>query len=191
LTSKQDWPPALQGDQFAPDRKEYQDAVDQALKEDTAGEISAPTIQRVQAAAQRLRNKFEVKPPADRELRIPAENYLKALLGMSRMLEKPEVDKVLAELKKVKTTSLGNLISFMHIFNLRFGVADTPEAQQVYTELYPIMASYRDRILKDVEPDTATAARASKKQPTDFFQDMSLNHAAGKPVPPPPAPRTP
>ncbi|MDR3637695.1 MAG: hypothetical protein P4L84_28065 [Isosphaeraceae bacterium] len=191
LTAKQDWPLALQGPEFAPDRKAYQDAIAQALKEDTDGEISLPTIEKVKTAAERIRGKFEANPPDDRELRNPAENYLKALLGMSRMLEKPEIDKVLAELKKVQTTTLGNLLSFMHIFNLRFGVADSPKSQQVYTELYPIMAAYRDRVLKGVDLGSSKTAGGSKKQPTDFFEGMSLNHAAGKPVPAPPAPGTP
>lgn len=190
LSSKEDWPIALQGKEFAADRKAYQDAVAEALKEDTEGDLSPATIDKVQDAAQAIRARFEVNPPKDRELRIPAENYIKALLGMSRMLEKPEIDKIIGELNKVKDTSLGTLLSFMHVFNLRFGVAKSEKAQEVYTQLFPKMTAFRDRVLEQPGgTEVAKAGDSSKKHPTEFFGTMSLDHAEGKPVPPPPAPK--
>lgn len=189
LTGKEGWPAALQGDDFAADRKDYQDAVAQALKEDTEGEISAQTIQRVKVAAQRIRAKFEAHPPTDREQRVAAQNYIKALSGMSRMLEKPEIDKILAELKDVKTTTLGTLLSFMHIFNVRFGVADSPKAEKVYEELYPMMAGFRDKILKDTDMVASKTQPDTGKAPTDFFGGVPDDN--GKPTPKPPAPNAP
>ena len=65
-------------------------------------------------------------------------NYLKGLAGLSRMLEKPNLDGVLAELEKVKDTTVGNLVAFMHAYNLRFDPATTPKERSVYQELYPL-----------------------------------------------------
>lgn len=172
LTAKDGWPIGLSGKRFAPERAAYETAVAQALKEDMEGDIALPTIQKVRDAASRLRAKFEKSPPRDRDARLEAETYLKALVGMSRMLGKPSVNHLLAELEKAKTTSLGSLLAFMHTYNLRFGVANTPEARAVYEQLYPMMASQRDRIVKEAGISDSTPPM--KGRPTDFFQGIHL-----------------
>ena len=153
----------------------YQNAVAQALQEDTEGDIALPTIQKVRDAASRLRAKFEKSPPRRPRHALEAENYLKALIGMSRMLGKPNVDRLLAELEKVKTTSLGSLLAFMHTYNLRFGVANTPEARTVYEQLYPMMAAQRDRVLKEADGAENQPATFREDAPTGFFQGMHLD----------------
>jgi len=86
---------------------------------------------------------------------------------MARMLEKPKVDKILAELEKVKETSLGSLLAFMHAYNLRFGPATTDDQATVYKNLYPIMADARDKTLKDegVADGDAPVARGRPSPP--------------------------
>ena len=49
----------------------------------------------------------------------------------------------------VKTTTLGNLIAFMHVYNLRFGAATTPHQKLIYDQLYPMLDDVRDRITKE------------------------------------------
>jgi len=101
------------------------------------------------------------------------------------MLGKPNVDKVIAELDKVKSTTLGSLLGFMHTFNLRFGPATTPRQRAIYEELYPMMASHRDRVLKESglaennPPKTQTPPPPASKRPTDFFQGMHLDNLEG------------
>ena len=80
-----------------------------------------------------------------------AANYIKALVAMSRMLQKPDVDKILAELDKVKETSLGSLLAFMHAYNLRFAPAKNAAQAAIYSSLYPPMAAARDRILASLK----------------------------------------
>src|SRR5205807_2464730 len=121
LTGEGDWPAALRGETFAAERKAYQDAVDKAVKADEEGTLSSQTRQDVLQAGNRLRAKLEANKPPDKARYVEAVNYIKALIAMSRMLTKPEVDKILAELDKVKETSLGSLLAFMHAYNLRFG----------------------------------------------------------------------
>ncbi len=139
-------------------------------------------VQTVQAAASALRRKLEAAPPTDRLQFSEAENYVKALIGMSRMLEKPQVDQVLAELEKTKSksTTLGSLIAFMHNYNLRFGVAQSPEARAVYQNLYPMLTTARDRMMKEAAGGDNAQASNLKGKPTDFFQGMHLDHLEGK-----------
>src|SRR5260370_38241796 len=93
------------------------------------------------------RDKLEANKPADPRLYVEAINYIKALMGMARMLEKPQVEKLLAELDSVKGTTLGSLLGFMHTYNLRFAPATTPGQRTFYESLYTRLAGARDRRL--------------------------------------------
>jgi len=182
LTGESGWPVALQGPTFAAERKAYQDAVAKALKEDEEGDLSSQTLQGINAAASRLRGKLEANRPADKVEYVDAVNYIKGLIGMARMLEKPQVDKVLAELDTVKETSLGSLLGFMQTYNLRFGPATTDDQRAVYERLYPLLDEARDKVLEEAKAagvgaaGTPPLARDTKSSPTDFFQGMHLEH---------------
>ena len=63
---------------------------------------------------------------------------MKTLAGLVRMLEKPDTKAALDQLRMVKTTTLGNLIAFMHVYNLRFGAATTPHQQVHLRPALPI-----------------------------------------------------
>ena len=78
--------------------------------------------------------------------RAEADNFLKALYGLTKMLKTPSVDQFLVGLNKLSTTTLGHLITFMHTFNLRFGAAKTPEQEAAYDQLYPILVALRDQV---------------------------------------------
>ncbi len=196
LTGPKAWPDALQGEFFAPERKAVEDAIDAAVKEDEEGTLSPTTIDRVYDAASRLTAKLKANPPDDKVKLNQAQGYIKTLLGMARMLQKPEVGKVLAELDSVKETTLGSLLGFMHAYNLRFGPASNAEQRAVYVSLYPMLDEARDKMTKDLEPskDGNTLARSNPKVPTDFFQGMKLEHLeprSSRSVPPPPPPARP
>ena len=136
-------------------------------------------------AANAIREKYEASPPKDRELYIPAQTYIKAIVGMSQMLERPDVDKVIGELEKLKKTTLSNLLAFMHTFNLRFGVATTPEAQEIYqSQLFPAMAALRDRVVQEAGPVGGQLGGNNVGSPIDVFQGMTFNQAVGQPLSP-------
>jgi hypothetical protein len=179
LSGEGSWPPALQGNAFAEGRKAYQEAISRAVKEDEEGTLSSRTLDEVNAATTKLRTKLE----ASRATVTPKEygeaaTYIKALAAMSKMLQKPQVDKILAELDGVKETSLGSLLAFMHAYNLRFGPATTDAQRAVYSNLYPMMDEARDKILTDAENAKAGAppARADSRHPVDFFSGLHLEH---------------
>jgi len=180
LTGEGGWPLGLQGETFAPERKAYQDAIARAVKEDEDGNLAPGTLQGVTDATNKLRAKLEANKPAEKAQYVQAINYIKTLFGMARMLEKPQVDKIISELDMVKETSLGSLLGFMHTYNLRFGPAKTPEQITVYRSLYPIMDEARDRTLKEAGDAAGNTplTRSDNRAASDFYQGMHLEHLA-------------
>ena len=201
LTDPKSWPAPLRSDAFKAEREAYQKAVDDALAEDKEGGSLRPaTVAKVREAVSDLYRKVESTIPKTRQPdHLQAMNYLKGLAGLSRMLEKPNVEAVLGELEKIENTTIGNLAAFMHSYNLRFAPATTPRQVAAYRELYPVMASQRDKILgKPGEEQANSAPNAPVEDPTAIFNGLDPNHlhprrpASPAPVQPPtPAPATP
>jgi hypothetical protein len=105
------------------------------------------------------------------------------------MLERPNVEGVLAELEKVQTTTIGNVVAFMHSYNLRFDPATTPKQRSVYQELYPMLAEARDKMLgKPGNPVAANTPPPPVENPTALFQGMDPNHLNPPPRPDPAKP---
>jgi hypothetical protein len=157
LTDEKSWPASLRDSKFDAERQAYTKAVADALEEDKNGELSKATVQQVRDKINVLyRRVGEVIPATKQPDHLEAMNYLKGLAGFTRMLEKPKVEQVLAELSKIDQTSVGNLIAFMHAYNLRFGAADTPAQKKAYLQLYPLLVSTRDQLVG--KPTEATAA---------------------------------
>ena len=134
LTDPKSWPAPLRAEAFQAEREAYQKAVDEALAEDKDdGTLKPETVAKVRESVGQLYKKVDQSIPKTKQPdHLQAMNYLKGLAGLSRMLEKPNVDKVLAQLEKVENTTLGNLIAFMHSYNLRFAPATTPQQSAVY-----------------------------------------------------------
>jgi hypothetical protein len=179
LAAKETWPLGLQGEKFAAEREAYQAAVAKVVKEDEEGQISPQSLTDLRGVISKLRAKLAANKPANRTELVQADNYVKALVGMARMLENPQTEKVIAELAKVEKTSLGSLLGFMHTYNLRFGAATTPQQRAVYEALYPLMAEHRDKVVKPSDGPSSAAAQA-RSHPTDFFQGMHLDYLEGK-----------
>ena len=188
LTDPEDWPLPLRSDVFKAEREAFQKAVDDALAEDKDGGTLKPeTIAKVRDAVARLYRKVgDTIPKTKQPDHLQATNYLKGLAGLAKTLEKPNVEKLLSELEKVKTTSVGNLVNFMHAYNLRFAPATTAKQRAVYHDLYPLMASSRNKLTGQEQPaDNANqpvAANADTNQPPPpptavfhGFKDTHLN----------------
>ncbi len=116
---------------------------------------------------------------------------MKTLAGLVRMLGMPDTKDAFDELKKVKSTSVGNLLAFMQTFNLRFGPATKPREKMLYNRLYPVLDETRDRIREALgtKPDTTTTARANPSDVVEAFSkltDEQLRGKKGAPEPPKP-----
>jgi hypothetical protein len=59
------------------------------------------------------------------------------------MLETPAIDVLLAGVEERPDTTLGDLLTFMKVFHLRFGVAQSPRQKEVYNAIYPLLVQLR------------------------------------------------
>ena len=121
-----EWPAALDVPRFADDKKEFEAISDQARKEDEDGEISSDTITRAKGLVARMRAKLAEEPLGSSRDTLAAERFLKTLAGLVKLLEKPDTKEVLDQLRKVPNTTVGSLLGFMHLYNLRFGAPRRP-----------------------------------------------------------------
>ncbi len=155
------------------------------MKEIEDGDITPTTLKQVRDSLAVLRAKFEANRPPDPAQYGESVAYIKSLLGLTRLLSHPDVDRILAELETTKETTLGSLLAFMHTFNLRFGRATTPSQKAAYEQLYPLLDAHRDVIVKSLSGDdakTKTAKADVVKQPrkplrpAEFYAGMHLKH---------------
>jgi len=200
LKASSQWPAVLLEPRFATERADFETAVDAVRKENQEnGQVSAKSLSKLKSVIQRLKDKLAAMPLEDPAENQEAVNFVKTVTAIARMLEKPEIDQVLAELGKIDRTTVGNLLAFMHTFNLRFAPAISPRQKQVYNELFPILDQTRDRIISEVKLDSNVTDRAGKAKLRDFFSAMDFDHIEGrkrtptpeapKPAPPEPEPK--
>ena len=78
--------------------------------------------------------------PQDAPDYVEAQNKIKAMAGLIKMLDSSKIEKVLAELEDYQGTTLGDLLAFMQAFNLRFAAANSYRQRQIYQKLYPMLA---------------------------------------------------
>lgn len=180
---------------FENERNAVKAVLAQAKKEaDGESQVKIETLRKARTAITALKNKVDSTLAADAPGRASSDNFLKALYGLTKMLETPDVARYLKELDTMSTTTLGELLGFMNSFNLRFGHADTPAQQTAYTQLYPMLVALRDQ----VGPENSGAASQADglpdpKRGTEFFSGMNYDHLKSGQNPqgevaPPPAP---
>jgi len=191
MTSDQDWPLLLRSKQFDKERNAYSAAIDEAVKEDDTGDLTPETIQRVESAIRALWARVTAVPPgtAGRE---EAVRHVKAMGAITKMLKSPALEQIIAGVDKYDGATTGDLLAFMHTFNLRFGVGRTPQQQALYRDLYLALDTQRDQILEQV----GYAAAAPRENPDpnglhpgEVFKDLDydkLHNGNGAATPPKP-----
>jgi hypothetical protein len=199
MTMQEQWPLALRVEKFRPEREGLRKAVLAALEEDKEGDLEPRTIEELQAAIDRLRVKFDELVPKDDPTYIPAHDAIKAMAGLTKMLYSPKVEEVLAELQKYRGTTLGELLSFMQAFNLRFSHANSFRQRQLYLKLYPMLAAAMGGPVAQGDAGAAGASAPESGRPAggnaenlgtkavdglksaamDFFKDMDWKHVSG------------
>jgi hypothetical protein len=187
LKASTQWPAVLLDPRFAPEKDEFEALVEEVRKDSTDdGQVTPQTLSKVRSFTRRLKEKLTAMPLEDNAENQEALKFVKTITALTRLLEKPDIEQVLEELRKIDKTSLSNLLAFMHTFNLRFGPATTPRQREVYSELYPILDQARDRIIGEAKLDESANEKAKKGKLHDFFSAMEMDHIEGKKTPPPP-----
>ena len=154
------WPLALRVEAFQPEREGLRKAVQAALEEDKKGisspRRSRPFRPRSIGSGSSSRSSFR-RPSPDY---IPAHDTIKAMAGLTKMLYSPKVEQILAELEDYQGTTLGELLSFMQAFNLRFAPANSFRQRRIYLKLYPMLAEQANGSLGACGNAAGTAATA-------------------------------
>ena len=120
-----------------------------------------------------LRAKLDAQPLKVPDHQKEALRFLTACTSLLGLLEKPNISPALLELRKIQDTMVGNLLGFMHAYNLRFGAASTPKQTQAYQPAIRDPrsdASQRSGCGQAGEPPTA---RANPIDATDFLQNLN------------------
>jgi hypothetical protein len=193
MTMNEQWPLALRVDDFRPEREGLRKAVQFALEQDKEGDLEPATIEAVQAAIDRLRLKFaKLIPPTNPDY-VPAHDTIKALAGLTKILYSPKVEEILAELEDYQGTTLGDLLTFMQAFNLRFAPANSFRQRRIYLKLYPLLAEQANGVsgssalaqtTQAAEVAGTSAVDGLKSAAVDLFKHMDWKHLSGssKPV---------
>ncbi|WP_422928768.1 hypothetical protein [Singulisphaera sp. PoT] len=184
-------PAALRTEAFAKERTELKALAAELRKQvEDDGKPDPASLKKVRDIINVARNKLVGSTPKGKP-REDAEKFLKALYGLTKMLETPATEVLLSGIEKHPETTLGALIGFMESYNLRFGAATTPKQQAAYRQLYPLLDSLRDEAAASLsETQTATALKDEDERPGEFFSGMQFEDMdAGKGVPTPPKPQ--
>ncbi len=181
LTVENGWPLPLRAKDFEDGRKAYEKAIDDALKLDLNGDLTPESVEAVRSAVKDLHDSLKANPPKDEKDYILADDFLKGLAGGARMLRSPTAEAVIAELEKKPVTTVGDLLAFMEMFNLRFAPAKTPQQKALYENLYTVLVAQRDELmtkLKDVDNDELAEMPESIQEgsPSSVFQRMEWDH---------------
>jgi hypothetical protein len=182
MTMDGQWPQAILGDEFKPERDGLHKAIHDALEEDKQGEIDPETVAAVQAAVDRLRTKFEKLVPQTSPDYISAHWSIKAMDGLTKMLYSPAMDKVLSELEDYQGTNLGDLLGLMQAFNLRFGEAKSYRQRLIYQKLYPMLAEQANSMTSATAGVTAAASDAASTVAKVGNEAVQSAEGAGKAV---------
>ena len=142
-----DGPPAqLLVDDFKAEMAKLKELNATLRKEDAEqGGPQPGTLQEEREVLRVLKGKVAAKYAANSpRIAYAADNYIKALFGLAKLLDTPAVNLLLAGVDKHPEATMGDLLSFMKAYNLRFGVADQPDEQQIYGDLYHQLVALRN-----------------------------------------------
>jgi hypothetical protein len=155
LIGKREWPLSLRGPEFAPERRNYEKAVDDAIELDVENKLSGQAVREVEKAVRGLDDKIDLVITQDRVNELKqARNHVKKLADIPRILREGPVEKAIAEIETYPGTSVGDLIQFMQRHNLRFGVADSPDETMLYANLYDSFRKQRDQVTLPPDPNS-------------------------------------
>ena len=161
------WPDVFEGQRFAMDKTAFDELVARTRKEAADGEISPKTLRDAKNFVNQLRGKVEAQPLPDPLDQQEAMKFLTTCSSLLGLLEKPDIQPAILELRKVTDTTIGALLGFMSAYNLRFGVAKTLKEKQAYHRLFALLDQTRDEILAEAKLDsTATAQRPRLPPPS-------------------------
>jgi len=184
-------PKVLMRDEFKPENTQLREIGQQIRDEDEKdGAIDPETLDKAEALITKLQAKVAATLPSGAE-KSEAERWLKSALGLSRMLRTPAINVLLSDAEKHPEATVGDVISFMKAYNLRFGMADDPRERLVYDELFPLLVKMRDEAYPKSKPELGEDTEVNAEHPTEFFSKLNDTPGTPRQAPQPPTPSQP
>ena len=152
MTGRDSLPGQLMATKYAPDRKLVREAVETAIAEDMKREVSPASRDRVVEAVARFRAHFVENTSELESGYQEAIDYLTTLSSLTRLLNDTSMKTFLSQLENDKERTVGDLVSFMNAFNLRFGPAVSERQVAIYRRLAPALREVRDAALGSGTP---------------------------------------
>jgi hypothetical protein len=185
------WPEVFEGPQFVNDKNTFDDLVARMRSESHEGQISPKSLQEAKAFVNALRAKVEAQPLKDPDDQKEASRFLTACTSRLALLDMPDFGPELLKLRELKDTELGNLLGFMHAYNLRFGAATTDKQRKEFHELFAILHKTRNEVLAEANLGDKAPARANASQAAEFFQSLNQARSRAASLAQPPQQRNP
>jgi hypothetical protein len=173
LRSSVKWPDVFSEDRFTSDKTTFDELVARIRKEGQDGDISPKSLRAAKTFVRDLTAKLEAQPLKDPLDQADARKFLTACTSILALLENPDIGPAMVELRKVQDTTIGNLLGFMHAYNLRFGAATTVKEREAYQRLFGILDQTRDQVLGEAKLDSKPPISADPRQATEFYQNMN------------------
>jgi hypothetical protein len=166
------WPEVFEDKRFADDEKTFDEIAARIRREAQDGEVKLKSLREAKEFVDGLRAKVDAQPLADPDDQADAVKFLTSCSSLIGLLKKPDIQPALLDLRKVKDTTIGNLLGFMHAYNLRFGVANTPKQREAYQTLYGILDQTRAQILGGAQLEANAGGQPNPGHAHDFFQSL-------------------
>jgi hypothetical protein len=178
-------PPApLMAPEFDEDRAAFKALAKEIRKSIDKGETpDAETVNKALAVVKAAVGKADQILPRNTKDRNDADKYLKSLNGLLGMIQSPALNVILSGVENHPEATLGELLSFMSAYELRFGQAKTQPERLAYDKLYPLLVDLRDEVapaLAGTPPLKADPAAVGA-----FYSQMSYNDLQRRPSAPP------
>jgi hypothetical protein len=170
LRSAVKWPEVFEDPRFANDQKTFDDLLTRLREEAYGGDLSDATLRDARGFVKDLRGRLETQPLKDPGDQKEAMRFVTSAGSLLGLLDKADIRPAILELRKVQDTTIGNLLGFMNVYNLRFGPATTPKARQVYIQLYEILDKTRDQILAEAAIERTPLTERKVSDAESFYQ---------------------
>jgi hypothetical protein len=181
------WPDVFEGPRFEADQNRFDEFTSRIRAEALEGKLSPEALAMARSVVKDLRKKVEAQPLADPSDQTAALGFVIASSSLLDLLEKPNIGPAILELKTIQDTTIGNLLGFMHAFNLRFGIATTPAERRAYSQLFEILDTTRDQLLAATKFDEKSFPPSKPSDATEFFQSLEKGRARAAGASPKPA----
>jgi hypothetical protein len=179
-------PPApLMASGFDEDRGAFKALAQDIKKSIAQGEApNADTVKKALAIVNRTMAKVDQILPRNTKDRNDTDKHLKALRGLLGVLQSPALDVLLSGVENHPDATLGELLSFMSAYDLRFGQAKTQAEKLAYDKLYPLLVDLRDEVAPALSE--APPLKADPSAVGEFYSQVGDGPQRRAPAPRPP-----